>query len=846
MSAGAPSVAPAGTGALDRLERTLHRWDTALCVATAGLLTLVLVAWTLLRGLAHAGTPGGLLLKLALGGALGAALAWRFLKKLGAPGAIAFGVGGAGLFGIVLRDLGHGWFSNLQGWLQDGSALLLFGGPRGVATRLTLLLVLVGGSLATATGRHISIDLLTRLLGPKARKVLSPISGLAAALVCFLSAWGFFDYVAIDAFGAPKQGTVSEKLSTLSDSAGRHFFLFRQQVALDLRVLPRVLGGDPWDRAITGAEFNEVVKGPAWAEYYGAERAAALVDPAPEGKRSPLISVPQESPRGLLAKDLGMIIPPGLLLIGLRFLLWVLRRCPREEETAGDQGGSLKQQLAGWGTLAAVGLLAFAGGGLKAAALGVGALLGIPLFAVMAGGTALAWAAQSEPLNRLAPKVLEESFAGSPVLVTIPLFTLLGFVLARSRAPDRIIAFARASLGWLPGGLALVCLGTSAFFTTLTGASGVTIVAIGGLLLPALEHEGYPRRHVLGLVTAGGSLGLLFPPSLPILVYALVSGLDFGLAFQAAFLPGMVVLTALAAFAIFTAWRAKVPRTAFTAGPVFSTAKDLSWETGLPVILLFGVLSGLAGIDESAALGLAWVGWVAFRVHKDLKREQLREIVGEATALAGAVVLILMMANALMNWVIDQQLPGKVLEALMGAGLKERWHLLLVINVFLLVVGMVMDGFSAILVTVPLVVPLAARFGFDPFHLAVMFLLNLELAFLMPPLGLNLFISAFRFQRPLGEVYRATLPFVGVVGATLLLVIAVPWLSNVAVQPAIARARAEAERLGVPPANAWALECVQEDTTHPRPCTEEEKKKYAAPADEGEDDELMKQMMEGG
>jgi C4-dicarboxylate transporter, DctM subunit len=169
-----------------------------------------------------------------------------------------------------------------------------------------------------------------------------------------------------------------------------------------------------------------------------------------------------------------------------------------------------------------------------------------------------------------------------------------------------------------------------------------------------------------------------------------------------------------------------------------------------------------------------------------------------------------------------------------------------VLNVFLLVVGMVMDGFSAILVTVPLVVPLAARFGFDPFHLAVMFLLNLELAFLMPPLGLNLFISAFRFQRPLGEVYRATLPFVGVVGATLLLVIGVPWLSNVAVQPAIVKARAEAERLGVPPTQAWSLECVQEDTTHPKPCTEVEKKKYEAPPDEGEDDELMKQMMQGG
>lgn len=845
MSAGGPA-APAGNGRLDRIERFCHRSDTALCFWAAALLCATLIVWTFLRGLAGPATPGGLLLRLALGAALGAVLARKLLPRLGVSFAAALAAGGAALFGLALREAGAGWFANLQGWAQDGSALVLFGGLRGVATRLTLLLVLVGGSLATASGRHISIDLLTRLLGPNARGWLSPLSGVLAAGVCFLSAWGFFDYVAIDAFGAPKQGTVSQKLDTMAQSAGRHFFLFRQQAALDLKVLPRVLGGASWDRAITGAEFNQVVSGPAWATHYGAERAAALVDPDPESKRSPLIAVPQESPRGLLAKDLGLIIPPGLLLIGLRFLLWVARRCPREEETSGDQGGSLKQQVAGWGALAAVGLLALWGGSLNAAALAVGALLGVPLFAVMAGGTALAWAAQNEPLNRLAPKVLEESFAGSPVLVTIPLFTLLGFMLARSRAPERIIAAARAALGWMPGGLALVCLGTSAFFTTLTGASGVTIVAIGGLLLPALEHEGYPRRHVLGLVTAGGSLGLLFPPSLPILVYALVSGLDFGLAFQAAFLPGMVVLTALAAFAMFTAWRAKVPRSAFAPGPVVRSLKDLSWEAGIPAILLLGVLSGLAGIDESAALAVGWVAFVSLRVHKDIPRAQLKSIAGEATALAGAVVLILMMANALMNWVIDQQLPGKVLEALMGAGLKERWQLLLVVNVFLLVVGMVMDGFSAILVTVPLVVPLAARFGFDPFHLAVMFLLNLELAFLMPPLGLNLFISAFRFQRPLGEVYRATLPFVGVVAATLLLVIGVPWLSNVAVQPAIARARAEAARLGVPPTDAWALECVQEDTTHPHPCTEEEKAKYATPQEDGDDDALMKQMMEGG
>ena len=473
------------------------------------------------------------------------------------------------------------------------------------------------------------------------------------------------------------------------------------------------------------------------------------------------------------------------------------------------------------------------------------ALLGVPLFAVMAGGAELAWLLHGAPLNRLAPKVLEEQFAGSPVLVTVPLFTFLGYVLAESRAPQRIVNAAQALLGWMPGGLAVVCLVASAFFTTLTGGSGVTIVAIGGLLLPTLLKQGYPERFSIGLVTTGGSLGLLFPPSLPILVYGLVAGLDFMATFKAGVLPGVLVMLLLGAYAVWVGFKAKIPLQKPNARAMAEALWDVKWELGCPVLLLGSLGLSLASLDEAAALGAFYTLAVALFIHRDLAWRDVPRVLKSSMALSGAVVLILMMANALMNFVIDQQLPAHMLEALAALGLKERWQFLIALNLFLFVIGMLMDGFSAILVAVPLVLPFAARFGLQPFHLAMMFILNLELAFSAPPLGLNLFIASFRFQRPVVSLYRAVLPFVGLLALALAIVMAWPWLSTALVQPDIDRARAAAEKLGVPPREAWALECVQEDTTHPVPCSAADRQRYAAPdaPDDDAEDALMKEMM---
>ncbi len=499
----------------------------------------------------------------------------------------------------------------------------------------------------------------------------------------------------------------------------------------------------------------------------------------------------------------------------------------------------------GWLALTGLTGLGAAGGGVLGGVVALAAMIGVPLFAVMAGAAELAWVSDGAPLNRLAPKVLDEQFAGSPVLVTVPLFIFLGYVLAESQAPRRIVVAAQALLGWMPGGLAIVCLVASAFFTTLTGGSGVTIVAIGGLLLPALLEQGYPEKFSVGLVTTGGSLGLLFPPSLPILVYGLVAGLDFMTTFKAGMLPGLLVMGLLGGYAVWVGFKAKIPLEKPRARVMAAALWDVKWELGIPVLLLGSLASSLASLDEAAALGALYTLAVALFVHKDLKRADLPRILRSSMALSGAVVLILMMANALMNYVIDRQLPAHVLEALTGAGLTERWQFLIALNVFLLVVGMLMDGFSAILVAVPLVLPFAARFGLQPFHLAMMFILNLELAFSAPPLGLNLFIASFRFGRPVVSLYRAVLPFVALLAVALGIVMAVPWLSTVLVQPDIDAARAQAEKLGVPPREAWVLECVQVDATHPHACSEADRLRYES-ADAGstdEDDALMKELM---
>jgi tripartite ATP-independent transporter DctM subunit len=478
------------------------------------------------------------------------------------------------------------------------------------------------------------------------------------------------------------------------------------------------------------------------------------------------------------------------------------------------------------------------------------ALLGMPLFCVMGGSAEILWMLHPDAayhhLRFIAPTVLDERFADTPIIVTIPLFTFVGYVLAEAKTPDRLVNAAKTMLGWMPGGLAIVCIIASAIFTVLTGGSGVTIIAIGGLLYPALRKQRYSDSFSLGVVTTGGSVGLLLPGSLPLIVYALVAHVDFLALFKAVLVPGALVIVLLSIYAAYTGARQNIDRSPAKLSTMAAAVWELKWEIGIPILLLVCLASGVAGLDESAGIVALYVVIIEFFIYKDLdwKKDFVR-ITKSSMSLAGAIILILAMANALMNYVVDQHVPTKVLEFMIKVGIEHRWQFLIVMNVFLLMLGMLMEGFSAILVAVPLIVPFVADLGMrhpdekmSPFQLAMIFLLNLEIAYCMPPLGLNLFISSFRFNRPIASLYKVVLPFVGILGIGLLLVSYVPWYSNVAIAGDVAAAHAKAEKEGAPPRDAWMMQCVQEDPTNPQPCTDEDRAKYpngqmAAPSSSG-------------
>ncbi len=465
------------------------------------------------------------------------------------------------------------------------------------------------------------------------------------------------------------------------------------------------------------------------------------------------------------------------------------------------------------------------------------ALIGAPVFAVMAGTTELSWLLHDNEELRfvrfLAPDVLDERFAGSPILVTVPLFTFIGYVMAESQTPSRIVRASNAFFGWMPGGLAIVCIFASAFFTTLTGGSAVTIVAIGGLLYPALRKKGYAEDYSLGLVMTGGSLGLLLPPSLPILVYSLVAGIDFTKAFKAGIIPGFMVIALLGIHAGYIGIKQKIPLTRPDFREMGAAMWMMKWEMGIPVLILGGLMTGLTGIDEVAALAALYVWIIEVYVYKDLKFKDLTRIAKNSMALAGAVLLIMSMAMALTNFIISEQIPSKIFEWVTSMGVTERWHFLITLNIFLYIQGMVMDGFSAILVAVPLLIPFAAKFELSPFHLAMMFLLNLEIAYLSPPLGQNLFVASFRFNRPMISLYRIAVPFIAILLVGLVLLMTVPQLSTVAVEGDIALSRAQAARYNEPPREAWLMQCVQEDRNNPLPCTDEDRDKFGSGTDIG-------------
>ncbi|MCG8014223.1 MAG: TRAP transporter large permease subunit [Candidatus Thiodiazotropha weberae] len=400
------------------------------------------------------------------------------------------------------------------------------------------------------------------------------------------------------------------------------------------------------------------------------------------------------------------------------------------------------------------------------------ALSGAPLFAVIGAGAL--WGFYQSEIDLSVVGIEFFRLAETPVLLAIPLFTFAGYLLSEGNAPSRLVRLTQSLLGWMPGGMAFVALIACALFTAFTGASGVTIVALGALLYPALKEAGYNKNFSLGLVTTSGSLGLLFAPALPLILYAVVAqqlGIGGSITvddmFLAGILPGLLMLFILMAWGLYSGRHLQL--TTFSLVEARGAIKDAAWELPLPVILLGGIYSGYFAISEAAAVTALYVLFVELVVHRDISLNQMPRIMHVAMLLVGGILVILGLSLASTNYMIDSDVPGMLFN-----WLHERVHdpltFLILLNIFLLILGTMLDIFSALVLMVPLLLPVAVEYGIDPIHLGIIFLANMQIGYFTPPVGMNLFIASYRFGKPIAEIYRATLPwFLLLFGAVLVI-----------------------------------------------------------------------------
>ena len=408
------------------------------------------------------------------------------------------------------------------------------------------------------------------------------------------------------------------------------------------------------------------------------------------------------------------------------------------------------------------------------------ALLETPVFTVIAALSIACLYFVDHDLLAIQMILIEMNRLGSmPVLVAFPLFTFVGCLLTETRAPQRIMNFVEALMGWLPGGLAMAALCSCAFFTALTGASGVTIVAIGSILYPAMRKKGYGEKFTLGLLTTSGSLGLLFPPSLPVILYGVVAQVDIGKIFKAALVPGIFLIVVLCIYTFFNqlaADRREGPR-GISFQQVKSTFLKGIWDWPVIVIILVGVYGGFVTIAEVSAVVLIYVVGVECFVLKEISFfKVLPAIIVESAILSGSIIIILGVALGFTGFLVDEQIPDRIL-AFLTSLTDSKLLFLGGLNLFLLAVGCIMDIFSAIVIVVPIIIPIAFSYGVDPIHLCVIFLVNLEIGYSTPPVGINLFISSLKFEKPVTLLYRASLPYLVLLLGVLIVITYVPWLS---------------------------------------------------------------------
>jgi tripartite ATP-independent transporter DctM subunit len=402
------------------------------------------------------------------------------------------------------------------------------------------------------------------------------------------------------------------------------------------------------------------------------------------------------------------------------------------------------------------------------------AVLGSPLFVVMAALALLSFhGAGVDP----SVVIIEMSrLADTPMLLSLPLFILAGTILSESKAPVRLLDLSNVLLGWLPGGLAVIALVVCSVFTAFTGASGVTIFALGGLLFPAMLKDRYPEQFSLGLITTSGSLGLLFPPSLPLILYGVIAETRIDHLFLAGILPGLLMLLLLGAYSIKKGAASRGPRQPVPKGERRRALRAAAWELPLPVIVLGGIYGGLFVVGEAAAVTALYVLIVEMCVHRDITPARLPSIVVRSMALFGGIFVVLAASMASTSFLIDQEIPSRLF-AVIREHISSKYTFLLLLNIFLLMVGCLLDIFSALVLVVPLIVPIAQGYGVDLTHLGIIFLTNLQIGYCTPPVGLDLFLASYRFERPIAELYTATLPFLAILFVTLGIITYFPLLS---------------------------------------------------------------------
>ncbi len=411
------------------------------------------------------------------------------------------------------------------------------------------------------------------------------------------------------------------------------------------------------------------------------------------------------------------------------------------------------------------------------------AISGAPIFVVILAAAMLGFSATGIPLEVIAIEIYR--IADTPLLVALPLFTLTGYILAESNTSKRLVNVSQALIGWAPGSLSIVGFITCALFTAFTGASGVTIVAMGALLYPALQQVGYSQRFSLGLITSSGSLGLLLAPSLPLILYGIIAqqmgiGEPFSISelFIAGALPALLMITLLSAYSLWSNRNQQIQRQAFDVATLKAALWEAKWEIPLPLIVLFGIYGGFFAVSETAAVATFYVVVVEMIIYREIPFKSIPALLQKSMMMVGGIILILAVSLAFTNFLIDAQVPDRLFDAIQQH-VSSKLGFLILLNIFLLMLGAILDIFSAIVIIVPLILPIAISYGIHPVHLGIIFLANMQIGYFTPPVGMNLFIASYRFKKPVTELYKACIPFMLVLLFALLLITYVPALSLV-------------------------------------------------------------------